>query len=93
MADHAKSQTSSCCDDHNHDHTPHSTATDPVCGMSVKLNAGKPSLTYQGEEYHFCNPKCHHKFEADPYFYLSGAKEKKGKGSAKKMPNIHVRWT
>jgi Cu+-exporting ATPase len=44
------------------------TAIDPVCGMTVKLNAGKPALEYKGETYHFCNPKCCHKFEADPVF-------------------------
>jgi Cu+-exporting ATPase len=26
------------------------TAIDPVCGMTVKLNAGKPSLSYKGED-------------------------------------------
>jgi len=55
------------------------TAIDPVCGMTVKLNAGKPSLKYKGEEYHFCNPKCHDRFEADPYFYLSGNNKTKKK--------------
>ncbi|MET1413472.1 heavy metal translocating P-type ATPase [Roseibium sp. HPY-6] len=53
------------------------TATDPVCGMSVKLGKGKPALRYKGREYHFCNPKCHDRFETDPYFYLSGNSEKK----------------
>ncbi|MEM9633966.1 MAG: heavy metal translocating P-type ATPase [Pseudomonadota bacterium] len=51
--------------------------TDPVCGMSVTLGKGKPTLRYKGEDYHFCNPKCHDKFEADPYFYLSGNSQKK----------------
>jgi Cu+-exporting ATPase len=55
------------------------TAIDPVCGMTVKLNAGKPSLKYKGEELHFCNPKCHDRFEADPWFYLSGNNKKKKK--------------
>ncbi|MCI5078299.1 heavy metal translocating P-type ATPase [Oricola sp.] len=55
------------------------TAIDPVCGMTVKLNAGKPSLKYKGEEYHFCNPKCYDRFEADPYFFLSGNNKKKKK--------------
>ena len=51
--------------------------TDPVCGMSVTLGKGKPSLKYKGEEFHFCSPKCHDKFEADPYFYVSGNSGKK----------------
>ena len=56
---------------------------DPVCGMSVKLNAGKPSLEYKGDEYHFCNPKCHDKFAADPHFYLSGNKARKKEAAPK----------
>nr|WP_319385659.1 heavy metal translocating P-type ATPase [uncultured Roseibium sp.] len=59
-------------------------AIDPVCGMSVTLGKGKPSLKYKGEIYHFCNPKCHDKFDADPYFYLSGNNEKKKKLDAEK---------
>ena len=59
-------------------------AVDPVCGMSVTLGKGKPSLRYKGETYHFCNPKCHDKFDADPYFYLSGNNEKKKKLDAEK---------
>ncbi|MEM6615529.1 MAG: heavy metal translocating P-type ATPase [Pseudomonadota bacterium] len=53
------------------------TAIDPVCGMAVRLNAGKPSTVYHAETYHFCNPKCCDRFEADPWFYLSGNAEKK----------------
>lgn len=52
-------------------------ATDPVCGMQVTLGRGKPALRYKGSEYHFCNPKCHDRFDADPYFYLSGNHQKK----------------
>ena len=48
------------------------TETDPVCGMKVDPDAGKPSTTYKGRTYHFCSQKCHGKFETDPYFYLSG---------------------
>jgi Cu+-exporting ATPase len=84
---------SGCGHDHEHPHhhgsTPaepaEGTAIDPVCGMTVKLNAGKPSLTYKGETYHFCNPKCHDRFEADPYFYLSGNKKRKKKQEPKNI--------
>ncbi len=48
------------------------TAVDPVCAMTVDLRAGKPHMPYQGETYHFCSPRCHERFAADPYFYLSG---------------------
>ena len=55
------------------------TAIDPVCGMKVKLNIGKPELEYQGTVYHFCNPKCRVKFQADPWFYVSGHSKNKPK--------------
>ncbi|MCB1422476.1 MAG: YHS domain-containing protein, partial [Nitratireductor sp.] len=59
------------------------TVKDVVCGMTVTLGKGKPSLKYKGDEFHFCNPKCHDRFEADPYFYLSGNKAKKKTAAAK----------
>ncbi len=69
---------------HKHDHHDHShhqhgdtteapdamTAKDPVCGMTVQLDQGKPSRKYEGETYHFCSQKCHDKFAADPEAYL-----------------------
>ncbi len=79
--DTARSANSSCekgCDHHNGNESETNTAiVDPVCGMSVDPNAGKPHLSYHGEDYHFCSQKCHDRFEADPYFYLSGNKSKK----------------
>ncbi|MFN3172752.1 MAG: heavy metal translocating P-type ATPase [Hyphomicrobiales bacterium] len=56
---------------------------DPVCGMTVELDAGKPSFAYKGDTYHFCSQGCHDKFEADPYFYLSGNKARKKPPAAK----------
>ncbi|MFV0663325.1 heavy metal translocating P-type ATPase [Denitromonas sp.] len=47
--------------------------TDPVCGMSVAPDAGKPTARHEGQTYHFCSSKCHDKFVADPARYLSGA--------------------
>lgn len=55
---------------------------DPVCGMSVDPAAGKPTLSYRGKDYHFCNRKCHERFEADPYFYLSGNNTRKKQPAA-----------
>jgi len=46
---------------------------DPVCGMTVTLDAGKPSMEHGGTSYHFCSQKCHDKFAADPEHYLTGA--------------------
>ncbi len=48
------------------------TAKDPVCGMSVGLDAGNPSTVHDGEVYHFCSQHCHDKFVADPSYFLSG---------------------
>lgn len=68
--------------DHGHPHHNHAsasgdvvTATDPVCGMSVRLDAGKPSHVHGGETYHFCSAKCHDKFVAEPETYLAGRPE------------------
>jgi len=82
----SKSEDKSCGCGHDHAHQGGIAADsviDPVCGMTVKLGAGKPHLTHEGEEYHFCNPKCHDKFQADPYFYLSGANKRKAKAAPK----------
>ncbi len=49
-------------------------AIDPVCGMSVDINAGKPRFDYKGETYHFCCAGCRAKFEADPVRYLEKSK-------------------
>ena len=48
-------------------------AVDPVCGMTVPLDAGKPSHTHQGETHHFCSERCRDKFRTDPGLCLSGA--------------------
>jgi len=55
------------------------TEIDPVCGMTVDLDMGKPFYTHAEQEYHFCSQGCHDKFVADPYFYLSGASKRKVK--------------
>src|SRR5262245_31196611 len=47
---------------------------DPVCGMTVDPNAGKPSFAHAGRTYHFCSDGCRTKFAADPSRYL----DKKG---------------
>ncbi|MEX0696262.1 MAG: heavy metal translocating P-type ATPase [Dongiaceae bacterium] len=49
---------------------------DPVCGMTVNLDAGKPSREHNGETYHFCSQKCHDKFAADPEHFLSGERKR-----------------
>jgi P-type Cu+ transporter len=48
-------------------------ATDPVCGMEVRIGAGKPSHAHDGETYHFCSQRCHDRFVDDPDHFLTGA--------------------
>src|SRR5512138_2904083 len=69
---------------HGHDAATHdgNTVTDPVCGMTVQLGKGKPSAEWQGKGYHFCSQKCHDRFVADPYFYLSGNKARQKQKAA-----------
>ena len=49
-------------------------AIDPVCGMTVDPNIGKPFYEHRGQTYHFCSDGCRSKFAADPGRYL----DKKG---------------
>jgi Cu+-exporting ATPase len=61
-----------------HDHSAHDhaasampeTAIDPVCRMTVRLGAGKPTHEHEGVTYHFCSEGCRQKFAADPERYL-----------------------
>jgi uncharacterized membrane protein YraQ (UPF0718 family)/YHS domain-containing protein len=45
-------------------------AKDPVCGMTVDRNAGKPTSVFEGETVYFCGPGCKAKFDAEPERYL-----------------------
>jgi Cu+-exporting ATPase len=61
---------------HGHDHGDHASSEgaltrDPVCGMTVDSEAGKPSPDYHGHTYHFCSEGCRKKFEATPEDYLT----------------------
>ncbi len=77
-------QHSANCEHVSHDiDTGHDSVIDPVCGMTVKVNAGKPSFTYGDTEYLFCGQSCKKRFEADPVFYLSGNHKKKQKAAPK----------
>ncbi len=51
------------------------TAKDPLCGMTLQLDAGKLAYEHAGETYHFCSRGCHDKFAADPQHYLSEARK------------------
>jgi Cu+-exporting ATPase len=68
-----------------HDHSRHHsdatvsveamTTKDPVCGMTLSLDAGNSSREHKGETYYFCSQKCHDRFAADPEHFLSGKRE------------------
>lgn len=44
---------------------------DPVCGMVVREDAGKPTSTYKGTTYYFCSDHCRESFDKDPEKYLA----------------------
>src|SRR5689334_13737816 len=46
-------------------------ATDPVCGMQVDPNAGKPRHDWNGQTFHFCGERCRTRFAADPPGFLA----------------------
>ncbi|MGO7633667.1 heavy metal translocating P-type ATPase [Rhizobium leguminosarum] len=62
-------------DDHCHcGHEPKAASAmtrDPVCGMTVDPQAGKPSLDHDGRTYHFCSQGCRTKFAAAPEDFLT----------------------
>ncbi|QDV69243.1 Silver exporting P-type ATPase [Rosistilla carotiformis] len=55
--------------------TKSSTATDPVCGMTVDVADSRHSQ-YNGEEYFFCSEGCQRKFDNDPAGVLAARKQK-----------------
>ncbi|WP_206455751.1 heavy metal translocating P-type ATPase [Aurantimonas marina] len=44
---------------------------DPVCGMTVDPEAGKPTAVHDGHTFHFCSEGCRKKFEAAPEDYVT----------------------
>ncbi|MBM4383843.1 MAG: heavy metal translocating P-type ATPase [Deltaproteobacteria bacterium] len=49
---------------------PDDRALDPVCGMRVARD-GPHQWTHAGTLYHFCNPRCLARFQAEPAVYLT----------------------
>ena len=45
-------------------------AMDPVCGMRVDRQAGKPTSIYEGRTYYFCSEGCKARFDAEPERYV-----------------------
>jgi len=62
--------------DHTHcggseSHGP-ATATDPVCGMDVAIEAARQIADHDGDTFYFCSQRCREKFVTDPAHYLTG---------------------
>jgi len=51
---------------------------DPVCGMSVAPDSGKPTFEYKNQQYHFCCDRCQERFAEDPWFFLNDGPAKAG---------------
>jgi Cu+-exporting ATPase len=45
---------------------PEGIAIDPVCGMTVTIEAAQHSSEYLGRTYYFCGKGCRLEFEDDP---------------------------
>ena len=43
---------------------------DPVCGMTVDPEAGKPFADHDGHRFHFCAERCRERFLADPEAFV-----------------------
>ena len=57
---------------HGHDHGQAGPVVrDPVCGMTVDPEAGKPTAEHDGHVFHFCSEGCRGKFVAEPGDYLT----------------------
>jgi P-type Cu+ transporter len=56
----------------DHVHRPHTSAVDPVCGMTVDPAKTAHRAVHAGDTYVFCSAGCRTKFVADPSKYLSG---------------------
>ncbi|MCA0920657.1 heavy metal translocating P-type ATPase [Pseudooceanicola nanhaiensis] len=57
--------------DHSHDTASQGLLRDPVCGMVVDPDAGKPSAEHAAHSYHFCSDRCRSRFLDDPEAYLT----------------------
>jgi Cu+-exporting ATPase len=85
-----------CC--HNQDADPHrhgdtaapaeTRAIDPVCGMTVDMQAGKPTHVHAGHTYYFCSDGCRAKFAKEPERFLdkTGEPEPLPKGTLYTCP-------
>jgi YHS domain-containing protein/uncharacterized membrane protein YraQ (UPF0718 family) len=53
----------------------HTSAIDPVCGMSVDTEHAEYRSFQEGKTYYFCSAGCKQTFDKDPARYIAGAKK------------------
>jgi YHS domain-containing protein len=53
----------------------HTSAIDPVCGMSVDTEHAEYRSFQEGKTYYFCSAGCKQTFDKDPAKYIAGAKK------------------
>jgi Cu+-exporting ATPase len=70
----------------NHDASPLSVDTDPVCGMTVNPATSRHCLEHGGVTFHFCGAGCLRKFATDPHRYLEPRKEEAPPGATYTCP-------
>ena len=75
--------------DHAHP-LPVETATDPVCGMTVKIADAPNKADHDGHTYYFCSPRCRGKFSAEPLRYLQPAAARPGATPSPKPGTIYT---
>jgi Cu+-exporting ATPase len=75
---------------HAHHHPDPDTATDPVCGMTVKTADAPNKADHDGHTYYFCSPRCFAKFTAAPLRYLKPAAAPTAAASAVKQGTIYT---
>ena len=81
---------------HSYPHTPQhksatanvASATDPVCGMTVKVTPTIIHEKHDGNDYYFCNPRCRNKFVAEPSRYITPEPK-----PTQTTATVGVKWT
>ncbi len=69
---HAHAGHGSCCAPKPQASVPgEAVVRDPVCGMTVDPNKGKPTAEHADHTFHFCSTSCHGKFVAAPENYIT----------------------
>jgi len=61
----------SCCSAHAKPRTSEAVVRDPVCGMTVDPQAGKPNVEHCGHAYDFCSASCRDKFVKAPHEFTT----------------------